>query len=96
MKKHGGDTWYGDMNLIPMQFTGLKDFNGKDCYEGDIVKVHNGREGAVITEVKWIEYGWILRKLNSVDGWKLWQWEFDDVGIEVIGNIYENPTLLTP
>lgn len=80
-----------------MQFTGLQDKNGKEIYEGDLIRVWNGSDGPMITSVIWSteNYGYRLLRLDG-DTWHLWQWDSDndEPGIEVIGNIHENPELL--
>lgn len=72
-------------DLIPCQYTGLKDKDGKEIYEGDIVKSYVIREQ--IIEVKFIN-GSFYPFTNGID------FRIESQDVEVIGNIYENPELL--
>jgi uncharacterized phage protein (TIGR01671 family) len=84
------------------QFTGLRDKNGREIYEGDIVDLGplgdaDVTMGTVIIEWSDKEAGFMLRPLKirheGVDGqWTGWSIE----NWEVIGNIYENPELVEP
>lgn len=80
-------------NTKIMQYTGLKDKNGKEIYEGDIVSLFYETQ---ISEVRFnSKYGcWEVKVQLSIhsQGWDLLGNHLGES--EVIGNIYENPELL--
>ena len=87
-------------DFILMQYTGLKDKNGKEIYEGDIIKskyfgdfiVKNGIVRIMDNEAYQdnLVSGFYLQQVSSKE---LWHLDFLKK-CEVIGNIYENPELL--
>lgn len=80
-----------------MQYTGLKDRNGKEIYEGDIV-VWNKYNGMGLYKIKyqivWFEDEAGFRGISLEDNPSVLNLNNSRVGLEVIGNIYENPELL--
>lgn len=79
-------------NAEIMQYTGLKDKNGKEIYEGDIIKYSHKAVGEIkrVVSYKYGMYG-IEGKMKEthIPFANILQSEY-----EVIGNIYENPELL--
>ena len=72
------------------QYTGLKDKNGKEIYEGDIVRPFY--EDKTIAQIMYSKGSFKILSSNGKDGFLSWNYFQEDV--EVIGNIFENPELL--
>lgn len=83
----GGSTDTGDDDCVLMQFTGVKDTNGKEIYEGDIVKTDVG-----LCEIEWVGCGLILHTIPRELSRSIFS--IAHHGRQIIGNIYENPELL--
>jgi hypothetical protein len=96
----GVGTLYGSFNEYERwaEWTGLKDKNGKEIYEDDIVRMVGGAsERGFRFEIYWADAaswrGWGLKGQGHLDKKQYYQtWSSKDA--EVIGNIYENPDLL--
>ena len=83
--------WHPDRHLIWEQSTGRKDKNGKEIYEGDIVK-YEGSVAVIIWREKASEFG--VRWLDCGVEDEFDYWNTCRGPAEVIGNIHENPELL--
>ncbi len=80
-----GKIAFRDKSLKLMQYTGLKDKNGKEIYEGDIIRARYITGNIIVNEIKF------KKGCFGPNGFYNWG---DICELDVIGNIYENPELL--
>ena len=94
---------YPEMYIL-MQYIGIKDKNEKEVYDGDIVKLEwqTANFGKYFqSDDMWIDHSkivvikWVGLGFAFMDGDKQFG-KRKNATIEVIGNIYEHPHLLTP
>ena len=90
---------YNKKPSVIMQYTGLKDKNGKEIWEGDIVRYKvferfHEQDSKRVSQVAWLndKAGFFPMSEHTVVEDGFYNYEIED--FEVIGNIYENKELL--
>ena len=90
--------WIVNNDLELMQSTGLKDKNGKEIFEGDVVQYQNTKvptadsKGVVKYFDNWAMFGIDIE--HNEPRALFFNGLADHISLDVVGNIYENPELL--
>lgn len=78
--------WIPFKKAVLMQSTGLKDKNGVEIFEADVLRITGG--------TFYHGYWQIDKKITVNNLWDLYMPWFNDEEFEIFGNIHENPELL--
>lgn len=80
------------------QFTGIVDRNGVEIYEGDIIQTYDSKGKPILHEVYYLEnearFATKLIGYENLNEGSLTQKWINELGFEVIGNIFDNRELL--
>ncbi|GAB3997663.1 hypothetical protein GCM10028807_43270 [Spirosoma daeguense] len=99
MPNNGGDFVVPQKNVVLMQFTGLVDSDGRDIYEGDIISI----DDKTTYKVFWDDQNcyWAILSRQGDENGPYGGALIQNTGFSksrrriIIGNIYQNPELLT-
>lgn len=78
--------YFDTEDMILMQYTGIDDKNGKEIYEGDIVKYEN-----MTGKIMFFNGSFIMSNFEETEEWEL---GVINEELEIMGNIYDNPELI--
>jgi uncharacterized phage protein (TIGR01671 family) len=96
-EKRGTIGWNVDDSTIG-QFTGVHDKNSKEIYEGDIIRSYASNGEPLKHQIYYLDkearFATKLIGYDELNEGELTQRWVDEIGFEVIGNIFDNPELL--